>query len=81
MAGKKNGTLRRIEGQIRAFRKRTGRDLDAIYIGADTFAMLPEDLRGKHADFSPFRHSGWEIAVMGVPVRRHTLIPPEAVSV
>lgn len=63
-----NGTYREIERRIKAFRKRTGLDLGAVWIVPERFAMLPEPVRKAHG---PHR-----MKIAGVPVRVSAVLPP-----
>lgn len=40
-----NGTLRELEARVRAYRARTGRDLDALWISHERWQLLPEPFR------------------------------------
>lgn len=67
--GKPNGTLRALEVRILAYRERTGRDLDGLWIDAKTYAALPEDMRPK-----AYRGMPRPLVIAGVPVRPHEVI-------
>ena len=67
-----NGTVRELAGRIAAFKARTGRDLAAIWISPQRFAMLPEALR---AQIGHSRRPGFTLD--GIPVRVIEILPPE----
>lgn len=63
-----NGTLREIAGRITEFRARTGRDLGAIWISQDRFALLPQELRE--------RAPGGRFSLDNIPVRVIEVLSP-----